>query len=154
MTGPQGPQGPQGPPGGGLRAERSWLGEFPLTVKEVWITVPQATVPFTSNGGPLLINVDLSLYSPASPQYFSCRPVVDGRWAGEYGGYPVAPLWSEGLNGPNPGWFAWRKTRVYTGIPAGDHTLTVQCLKFYEFAEDIVVGHPTVPHSVSVIEMH
>ena len=132
------------------------MGVTPLTQKEVWQAIPSATVTFTSQGGPLLINLDLSVYSPSSPQYFSCRPMVDGQWAGVYGGYPVAPVWTEGVSGPNTGWFAWRKSRVYTGIPAGNHTLSVECMKFYEFAPaaDIVVGHETVPHSLSVIEMH
>jgi hypothetical protein len=130
------------------------MGAFPLSQKGVWMTIPDATVTFTSQGGPLMISLDLWLYSPSSPQYFSCQPLVDAQWAGAYGQYPVAPLWSEGLQGPSSGWFGWQKSRVYTGVPAGDHTLTVQCMKYYEYPDDIVVGHATVPHSVSVIELH
>jgi hypothetical protein len=139
--------------------QHSWFGGgFPLTDNRVWITLPNTTVAFTSEGGPLLIVLDLTLYSPTGPQYFSCRPVIDDRWAGDYGGYPVAEFWFEGVNGgpSNDLWLDWEKTRVYTGVPAGNHTLAVQCLKYYQYspAPDIVIGSPKVVHSLSVIELH
>jgi hypothetical protein len=136
--------------------QHSWIGELAITEHQVWKTVPESTVTFNSEGGPLLLNLDLTLYSASSPQFFGCRPMIDGRWAGEYGGYPVAPLWTEGLNGgPQPdSWFDWAKSRVYTGIPAGAHTLTVECMKYYEYMTPFTVGHAQVPLSLSIIELH
>jgi hypothetical protein len=132
------------------------MNEFVITQNRVWTAIPESTVTFASEGGPLLINLDLTLYSASSPQFFGCRPMIDGRWAGEFGNYPTGPLWSEGLNGgPQPdSWFDWAKSRVYTGIPAGTHTLTIECMKYYQYMTLFTVGHAEVPLSLSVIEMH
>jgi hypothetical protein len=136
--------------------QHSWIGELAITQHQVWTNVPESTVTFNSEGGPLLLNLDMTLYSASSPQFFGCRPMINDRWAGEYGGYPVAPLWTEGLNGgPQPdSWFDWAKSRVYMGIPAGTHTLTVQCMKYYEYMTPFTVGHSQVPLSLSIIELH
>jgi hypothetical protein len=135
-----------------LRAEKSWAQEFIVTPKAVWTTVPGATVSFVSAGGPLLINLDLFLYANQGGQQFSCRPMVDDIWAGQYGLYPVAALWTEGMNFNEYGWKQWSKSRVYKGVPAGEHTLSVQCLKDSDIS--MQVGHANVPQSVSVLEMH
>ena len=153
-----GPQGIQGPPGGGLRAQRSWPGQgFTITQSLEWTTVPNSEVPFFSEGGPLLISLDLAVKAPTGPQFFSCRPMVDDRWAGEYGGYPATQRWLEGVKGGHPNmeiWYGWDKSRVYTEIPAGNHTLSVQCMKVYHYDVDLLIGNATVVHSVSVIELH
>jgi hypothetical protein len=47
----------------------------------------------------------------------------------------------------------WTKTRVYVGVPAGTHTVAVQCLR-ENFNTAITVGHDVVPGSLSVLEMH
>lgn len=60
----------------------------------------------------------------------SCRPTIDGVWAGSFGPLPNPgdPFWQEGLVHTGVGgWFPWQKTRIYPGIPAGNHTLQVQC---------------------------
>jgi hypothetical protein len=123
----------------------------------VWTDVPDTALAFTSTGGPLIIGLDLSVKAPTGPQFFSCRPMVDNRWAGEYGGYPATQRWLEGVKGgvhEDEIWYEWQKSRVYTGIPAGDHTLTVQCMKVYDWDVDLIIGNSTVVHSVSVIELH
>jgi hypothetical protein len=153
LTGPQGAQGPQGLPGGGFLAERSWVGAFPLAENLVWFTIPNSTVTFTSKGGPVLINVDVALYTEV-PQYGSCKPIVDDRWAGEYAGYPGTDNWIEGLRSLNPGWLPLTKSRVYTAIPAGEHTLAIQCLKYSDHSNAVLVGSTTVWQSISAIELH
>jgi hypothetical protein len=114
------------------------------------VAIPGSTVAFASEGGPLLINVDLSLFTTVQ-QSTSCRPMIDGRWAGDFGAYPYSPDWTEGINYTDF-WTQWSKTRVYTGIPAGGHVLTMECRKA-DFA-DLTVGHQVVPQSISILEMH
>jgi hypothetical protein len=150
--GPAGPQGPAGPAGATLRAELSWATQFTFTNQLEWMTLPDSIVTFQSDGGPLLINVDVSIYAPAF-QTFSCRPVIDGQWAGNYGGYPYSEKWTEGLNSVDRTWFSWTKTRVYVGVPAGAHTLSVQCQKDSDTTVETMIGHPIVPQSVNVLEM-
>jgi hypothetical protein len=116
-----------------------------------WVLIPDSTVTFMSEGGPLLISIDVSLYA-AVAQTFSCRPLVDGEWAGHNGGHPFVSLWTEGLQGTTWGWVNWTKSRVYKGIPAGGHTLSVECLK--DSAVEMLAGHSLVPQSVSVLELH
>jgi hypothetical protein len=128
-----------------------------LTQSLVWITVPGSAVAFTSEGGPLLLVLDLSLKATTGPQFVACRPMIDDHWAGEYGGYPSTQRWLEGVNGGHPNnesWYGWEKSRVYTGVPAGDHTLTVQCMKVYQYESDVIIGNSNVVHSISVIELH
>jgi hypothetical protein len=62
------------------------------------------------------------------------------------------PKWTEGLFASLYGWSPWFKSRVYVGVPAGGHTLTIECLK--DAADVMMVGHDTVPQSISVVEMH
>jgi hypothetical protein len=149
--GPQGPQGPAGPAGASLRGDHSWAEAFQFTAANVWLVVPASSMSFVSEGGPLVINVDMSLFSPDKAT-FSCRPMIDGQWAGSYGNYPFSSQWTEGLAGTTWGWILWSKSRVYTGVPAGPHTLTVECLKDQPI--NAMVGHAIVPESVSVLELH
>jgi hypothetical protein len=151
LDGSQGPVGPAGPSGAAVRAEHSWSIAFTFSNNSEWVAIPASTVPFVSEGGPLVINVDLSVFA-AVTQTFSCRPMVDGMWAGQYGGYPYSAKWTEGLNGSTYGWSQWSKSRLYRGIPAGQHTLTVECLKDSDV--NSMIGHDIVPQSVSVLEMH
>jgi hypothetical protein len=115
-----------------------------------WVAIPGSAVAFNSEGGALVINIDLALFTTAG-QSTSCRPMIDGRWAGDFGGYPFSAVWTEGLNYTNF-WTQWAKSRLYTGIPAGGHVLTVECTK--DGSASMTVGHPLVPQSVSVLEMH
>jgi hypothetical protein len=152
--GPPGPQGPAGPAGGGVRAQKSWNTAFQFTPPLTWVAIPDSTVTFVSEGGPLLINVDMALLGlNGAPSLFSCRPMIDGEWAGVYGGFPVVPDWTEGLSFTSGGWRSWAKTRLYPGVPAGEHEMTIECMKD-DTTTDMRVGHPLIPQSVSVIEMH
>lgn len=149
--GPIGPAGPQGPAGAGLLVQHSWAVSFSFSDREKYVTIPGSTVDFVSGGGPLLINVDLSLHAYVA-QTFGCRPMIDGVWAGSFAGLPFSEKWTEGLQGTDWSWVTWFKSRVYPRVPAGPHTLTVQCFK--TGAEPMSVGHEIVPQSVSVLEMH
>ena len=148
--GPIGPPGPRGPAGAGLRGQKSWNVEFTFTTVGEWVTIPTSQMTFASEGGPLLINVELSAL--AAGTHFSCRPMVDGVWAGTYSGYPYSDKWTEGLNGSTERWTMWSKTRIYVGVPAGDHSMVIQCRKDGE--PPMMLGHEIVPSSVSVLEMH
>jgi hypothetical protein len=134
-----------------LRAEHSWMEEYIVTASSVWTAIAPATVSFVSEGGPLLINLDLFIFADGG-QTFGCRPMLDGIWAGDYGQYPKTALWTEGLNYSPYGWNQWSKSRVYRGVPAGQHTLTIECVK--DTTTPMQVGHAVVPQSVSVLEMH
>jgi hypothetical protein len=149
--GPPGPAGPAGPPGAALRAERSWATEFHFSNSFEWVAIPDSVINFQSEGGPLLINVDMYGYS-AQFQTFSCRPIIDGEWAGHYSGYPYSERWTEGLFTANLVWSPWTKSRVYTGIPPGPHTLSMECIK--DGFTDFMFGHAIVPQSLSVLELH
>ena len=150
LTGPQGPTGPTGPSGMALRAEHSWMTSFAYTEMNVWVLVPDSQVDFYSDGGPLLISIDMTMKT--NGQAFGCRPIVDGQWAGFYGGFTYIDRWTEGLTRTESVWQMWAKTRVYTGIGQGNHTLGVECRKDMDLVAE--VGTTTVPQSVSVLEMH
>jgi hypothetical protein len=77
--------------------------------------------------------------------------MIDGRWAGDFGGYPYSDRFTEGLNYTNF-WTLWTKSRLYTKVPAGGHVLTVECTK--DGFSTMQVGHEIVPQSISIVEMH
>jgi hypothetical protein len=104
----------------------SWF-NGPNVPAGAWATIPGSTLPFTSSGGPLLISLDISFINGS---HASCRPTIDNVWAGSFGGLPNPgdPFWQEGLTYSAGGvWHSWQKTRLYPGVPAGNHTLRVQC---------------------------
>jgi len=136
-----------------VRGEKSWAADFQFAPTTQWVQITPATLSFVSEGGPLMISVDLSLLGlGGAASYFSCRPMIDGQWAGSYGNYPYSAEWTEGLNFTSGGWRAWAKTRVYRGVPAGAHVLTIECIK--DTTAVMRVGYDTVPQSVSVVEMN
>jgi hypothetical protein len=151
--GPAGPAGPAGPGGASLRAQHNWNGSYKFLSGYTWETIPASVTAFVSEGGPLLINIDVSVKT-AVPQTYNCRPIVDGAWAGLYGGYTSAAQWTEGAM-TTPGenrWMMWSKSRVYIGIPAGTHQVAVQCFRESALVEGFV-GHDIIPGSLSVLEM-
>ena len=152
-AGPEGPAGPAGPAGAGagVRVQHSWAATFDIISTLEWVAIPESTVAFTSEGGALLISMDMALFSTVG-QSASCRPMIDGQWAGDFGGYPFFPRWTEGPGYAN-WWYPWSKSRLYTGVPAGSHVLTVECIKDLEDTP-LKVGHSTVPQSVSVLEVN
>jgi hypothetical protein len=89
-----------------------------------WVTLPGLTTAFPSNGGPIEIGVSLSLWGGG---YGACHPLIDGQpiRTGELD--DPASIWHEGIDVTGDGWILWDRVRVYRGIPAGNHTLDVQC---------------------------
>jgi hypothetical protein len=122
-TGPAGPSGPSGIVGSG---QVSWA-NGPTIAAGLWVNVPASTLNITTTGGPLMITVNMYLINGS---HATCRPVIDGLWAGSYGGLTNSgdPFWQEGLTYSAGGvWHPWNKTRMYPGVPAGNHVLQVQC---------------------------
>jgi hypothetical protein len=133
-----------------LRVQHHWMTSFVFTDKLTWVLVPDSEVTFSSEGGPLFISIDMTMRTGG--QAFGCRPMVDGQWAGHYGNYTFIERWTEGLTRTVSEWQMWAKSRVYIGIPSGQHTLTVECRKDQDLEAE--VGTVTVPQSLSVLEMH
>jgi hypothetical protein len=130
-----------------LLVQNSWLGGFAITQQFLWTTIPSSSTTFTSAGGPLQITIDVSV-STSSNQTFSCRPIVDGQWAGHFGNSAEGTMTTYANV-----WTMWTKTRVYVGVPAGTHTVAIQCLR-ESISNNINVGHAVVPGSLSILEMH
>jgi hypothetical protein len=133
-VGPTGPAGPAGavgatgPSGVANFGQKSWNGGTTQAAGS-WVTINASTLAITTTGGPLMISVNVYLNSGS---HATCRPIIDGLWAGSYGGLVQSgdPFWQEGLTytgGFGNNWSAWQKTRIYPGVPAGNHTLQVQC---------------------------
>jgi len=87
----------------------------------------------------------------------TCAPMLDGRWAGEYGGLPftapttLLPSWREGLLQTIWGWQQWSTTRVYPGVPSGTYVFDVRCATDSGFVQ---INNGTGMYSyVSVIEL-
>jgi hypothetical protein len=126
VQGAQGVQGPPGPTGIVNFGQVSWV-NGPAIPQGAWATIPGSTLPITTGGGPLRITVNVSFINGS---HATCRPIIDGAWAGSFGGLPNPgdPFWQEGLEYSAGGvWHLWAKTRMYPGIPAGNHSLAVQC---------------------------
>jgi hypothetical protein len=146
-VGPTGAQGPSGIVGSG---QVSWA-NGPSIAAGAWVNLPQSTINFTSLGGPLMITVDIYLINGS---HATCRPVIDGQWAGTYGGLVNSgdPFWQEGLTySAGNVWHPWNKTRMYPGVPAGPHQLQVQCAT--DSGTLLVCGAASVACSVSYFEL-
>jgi hypothetical protein len=94
-----------------------------------WTTLAGSQFTATTNGGDLLVFMSIPLLGSGS--HSTCRPMIDGSWAGSYASLPLSPnepYWTEGLVLTNSsGWALWAPTKLYRSIPAGSHTFSVQC---------------------------
>lgn len=107
--------------------------------------IPGFVVPFVSAGGPVVVTPNLTMNAAsAGGSTITCRPVLDGVPAGVFAGYDITNIWSEGLQSvfSSEGWRLWSATRGYTGIPTGQHTMTLQCTQ--DSANSQQVGAGTV----------
>ena len=80
----------------------------------------------TTHGRPLLIQVLVPLNSAGGS--VSCQPAIDGVWAG-VNAFPTLDTWDptkEGFFG-GTGYVLWSTSRVYSNVPAGTHTFSIQC---------------------------
>ena len=118
----------------------------------IWTTIPASSISLTTTAKPLLITMNLSLNGGS---HGSCRPIIDGVWAGSYGGLinPGDPFWQEGLInvGLGGGWARWNLNRIYPGVPAGNHNFQIQCVTD---AATMQSCGGTIGCSFAVIELH
>jgi hypothetical protein len=153
-AGPAGDTGPAGPAGAALAGHHSW-NEQGTTFCCVFRPMPGSAFAFVSGGGPLLIQMNVSMMGGG---HSSCAPMIDGQWAGTYGSLPSAPVssmapsWRDGLlQTVGGGWHAWTPSRVYPGVPAGDHTFELHCAT--DTGTLMVNNSAGIFSSLSVIEL-
>ncbi len=105
-------------------SQHTWKG---VTVAGTdWTPIEAANYAIQTRGGPLEIELSIPLFGGGDS---ACRPTVDGQWAGSFEGLDDSFEWHEGrerTNSPS-GVRLWSRMRVYYDIPAGEHTLGVQC---------------------------
>jgi hypothetical protein len=149
-TGPAGPAGPAGADAGTNWVQATWINGASQAAGS-WVTIPGSVSTITTTGGALLVSIDVSYLGGT---YVTCRPIVDGLWAGSYDSFPDPgdPFWQEGIKYSNGTfWDLWSKTRIYPSIPAGAHTVAIQC------ATDVgtlqVCASTSVACSFGVIEL-
>lgn len=134
-TGPEGPEGPSGPagadglPGMTLVAEARWRIQTAYPCCLSWTTVRGSETSGVTNGGTLVIVMDLTVTGGNNT---TCRPVIDGEWAGAAGGQDTSRTngmyWVEGMiYTGGAGWKKWAPTRVFHGVPAGSHAFWIEC---------------------------
>jgi hypothetical protein len=95
-----------------------------VAVGSQWVDLSGFETTITTNGGPLEIGASVS-FSGGSTS--TCRPTINGShvFAGEGDDYNI--IWSEGLARSEDGWVLWDRVRIYENVPAGTHTIGLQC---------------------------
>lgn len=93
-----------------------------VAVASEWVALAGLETTFTSNGGPVEIGVSIPMSGGSSS---TCRPILDG--APLVGSDDFTYIWHEGLARTNDGWIQWDRIRMYDEIPAGVHTVGVEC---------------------------
>lgn len=141
-AGPQGPAGPQGAqgvpgtagpqgepgaagPGSRLVFTKRWNDPFSHYCCS-WSTAPESTVVATTSSRTLLVHMELNLDGGS---HATCRPVVDGVWAGQYSGQTDSSFWTEGMTAVGccgGGIRRYVSSKIYE-VPPGEHTFAVQC---------------------------
>jgi len=90
-----------------------------------WFNVNGLSLKFQAQGGPVRIALTVPM---TGGSHSACRPLIDGVPAGKDDVDNLSYTWQEGLMYVGGPWNVWNRTRVYNKVPAGEHTLTVQCL--------------------------
>lgn len=107
--------------------QHTWKGA--VQVGSPWAPIVAANHQITTHGGPLEIELSIPLVGGGDS---ACRPTINGQWAGNFEGLDGSYLWHEGRERTgwnNPyGFRLWSRMRVYYNIPAGEHTLGVECV--------------------------
>ncbi len=84
------------------------------------------SVSLTTRGGNVRITGDVPVYYGS---HTTLRATVDGKYAGEFAGTAWGYVWQEGLQytGYSCGnWTHMHHDRIFSGIPAGAHTIKLQ----------------------------
>ena len=93
-----------------------------------WTKIDAADYEIRTRGGKLEIELSIPLVGGGDS---ACRPTVDGEWAGSFENLDQEFEWHEGREqtswSDDDNFRLWKRMRVYYDIPAGDHTLGVQC---------------------------
>lgn len=89
-----------------------------------WTTIPGLEVPITAQGGVVRVSWAVPMNGGS---HSACRPLLDGSPLGGVDGDTTAYRWSEGLTKTNDGWAMHNRTRLYSGVTAGAHTIGLQC---------------------------
>lgn len=110
-----------------------------------WTTQAGLSTTFTSNGGPVQIAMSIPLSGGSSS---ACRPIVDGATLSVGEPDNFGSRWHNGLVYTADGWAMWERTRVYRNIPAGTHTLAVQCIGD---SGSYSAGHPQMASNLHAI---
>jgi len=96
-----------------------------------WYTLPHYAPTVDVLRGSVEIDFHIDYHNVPYGQYVTCRPLIDGEWAGTFSGQVFASPEEEGSareNYESTGWHGmWHRRRVYTDIPPGLHVFTVQC---------------------------
>jgi len=148
--------------GGKLVGEKTWIGDTFIVSPEPQ-TIAESTFTARTNGGPLLISTTISLYhsSGETTGLLTCYPVIDGQWAGVYGGLPTGstPPWDKEnvllITRHQELLVPWTPSRVYPGVPAGTHTFGLRCegSLWNVFGPGGFSAGVNTPASISIIEL-
>ncbi len=98
----------------------------------VWMNLSGYTRSLETGSSVLEIDVHLSFYNVQVWHFLSCRPTIDGVWAGRFADEPFVSNREEGAArevNNSTGWHGmWHRKRIYTGIPPGKHLFSLQCM--------------------------
>lgn len=149
VAGPKGDTGPAGKTGASYLGSKAWNGATMLA-RTSWTTIPGSIFQVTTTGAPLQVNYNSFLYNGT---FGGCQIMVDGKWAGEYSDISATSpnaFWKEGVVNTNNIWASFAKSRVYTGIPAGTHEVSLQCTTVYAGGQEC---HDAFICSVDLMEL-
>ena len=107
--------------------QHKWRDVTNVPVSSEWVDITGSAYTIHTGGVPLEIELSIPLYSG---EHSTCRPMIDGSWAGDFESLPKDYIWHEGLTRTNYSGDIhrmWDRIRVYYDIPAGEHTVSVQC---------------------------
>lgn len=114
------------------------------------------SVPLTTVGGSIRVAGDISVYYGS---HSAMRAIIDGKYAGEFGGIPWNYVWQDGLQCTSCGgcgnWTNMHYDRVFSGIPAGSHTVKLQVFTDGACAScGLVVGNGSIDGFLTAEELY
>ena len=108
--------------------QHRWRGTTSVPTADNWVDITGSDFDLNTAGGPLEIELNIPLIGGS---HSTCRPMIDGAWAGSFESLPESNKWHEGLTQSKYSIDIprmWDRIRIYYDIPAGQHTISVQCL--------------------------
>ena len=113
--------------------QHRWRSQTSLSSTNTWMDLTGSDFIVNTAGGPLEIEINIPLFGGSSTgSHAACRPMIDGSWAGSFESLPESDKWHEGItqtyySGMNVH-RQWHRARIYYDVPAGQHTISAQCL--------------------------